>query len=423
MKTIPEIGEILKKLQLDTVEQPWHINWEKSQAVFPGQDLFFIKEDYIREANNILQLPEDAIEAFCSVYRLIRDSEELARLAWHLHMILSERKLTEEELYNKWPSLKTKLKDMSGMFTAAVLVSGFANVSNFYKSRGIPREILIDTLGDLKLWMTEYRKSYGVWGMDTAGWLSNHFTCRLFKLGRLQFIPDEFGRQLRVYKNRNTGDVVAISEAGVVYRRDGLVDGTNGIFDTRNAWTAELKTTEEYVTGNPISPFGISSRDMVTLSAGEWDCVLSKGDPILDIHIPAGEKMSHELCGRSMEQAAEFFPRYLPEVPFAAFVCASWLLEPQLQLLLPTESNIVRFQKEFYLFPIKSDHKSLYGRVFGKRDIDIAQAPRDTTLQRAVADYVLEGNNLHSGAGFILKDDLKWGEQVYINQYQRRQEK
>jgi hypothetical protein len=420
MRTIPKLGKAMEKLKLDNKEQAWQEHWDDSQAVFPGRDLFFLDDDFIKEANLILGLPEDAVNAFFRVYKLIKSSEELTRLAWHLHLMLFERRLPEEELHKNWPSMSAALNDMSGMFSAAILASGFRKAMDFYDNRGIPHEILADTLSDFRMWMLDYYNAHGVWGLDSIGWLSNHFTCRLFRLGRLQFIPEIFGRKIKVYRNRKSRKVIAFSEAGVVYRRDGLADGTNGIFDTEGAWTARLSATAEYVTGNPILPFGTITKDTATIAMEEWDCVLSNGDPILEIHIPGGEKMSHELCGDSMEQAAGFFPRYIPECPFRAFTCGSWLLEPQLQYILPGSSNIVRFQKEFYLYPIKTDHRSVYKRIFGNSEVDIAQAPRNTTLQRAVAEYVLAGNHLHAGAGFILKDDMQWGTQTYINQYKQK---
>jgi hypothetical protein len=45
--------------------------------------------------------------------------------------------------------------------------------------------------------------------------------------------------------------------------------------------------------------------------------------------------------------------------------------------------------------------------VFGKKPADLSTAPRDTQLQRVLIDYLLAGNHIHDGAGFILKDELQ----------------
>jgi hypothetical protein len=58
-----------------------------------------------------------------------------------------------------------------------------------------------------------------------------------------------------------------------------------------------------------------------------------------------------EDCRDSLRQAYAFFARYSPERPIKASFCHTWFFTPQLQQLLPPQSNVVRFQREFYLFP------------------------------------------------------------------------
>jgi hypothetical protein len=84
-------------------------------------------------------------------------------------------------------------------------------------------------------------------------------------------------------------------------------------------------------------------------------------------------------------------------------------MDPQFQAFLPASSNIVNFQKEFYLFPVRSNEDETYRRVFGTKTIDPATASRNTGLRRAILDYVAAGNQLQAAAGFLLKDDLEFG--------------
>ena len=92
----------------------------------------------------------------------------------------------------------------------------------------------------------------------------------------------------------------------------------------------------------PISPFGHAERDPVTLSRSEWEPVLCAGDPILEVHIPAGGDMMPENCRASMQQALGFFPRYFPEKPFVGFACGSWILNPELDRVYRPDSNTAR---------------------------------------------------------------------------------
>ena len=53
--------------------------------------------------------------------------------------------------------------------------------------RGISREITVQTLKDVNVWIRNYENQYGNIGLGEFRWLIFHYTSRLFRLGRLQF--------------------------------------------------------------------------------------------------------------------------------------------------------------------------------------------------------------------------------------------
>ena len=56
-----------------------------------------------------------------------------------------------------------------------------------YATLGIPKNILLDTLSDIVIWVDTYATYGNSFGLMEVGWLSNHFSAKLFRLGRLQF--------------------------------------------------------------------------------------------------------------------------------------------------------------------------------------------------------------------------------------------
>src|SRR5262249_14834788 len=144
------------------------------------------------------------------------------------------------------------------------------------------------------------------------------------------------------------GTVLALSEDGVRYRTDGRPDRTDGVNDPGSTWTAHHLDDGQEVRGYPILPAGTVMQREVRLSRREWQLILKRGDPILEMHIPRSGPLDLDLCRRSMEEALAFFPRHFPDRPFVAFSLWSWILDPQLQAMLPDTSNLVRFQREFY---------------------------------------------------------------------------
>jgi hypothetical protein len=207
-----------------------------------------------------------------------------------------------------------------------------------------------------------------------------------------------------VYRHRTKEDqVVAFPENASRCRADGQFDGADG-FNDPNAWTAAIEETAERVRGHPVTPAGTIARDRVELDVVEWQCALRRGDPILDVHIPATGPMDHDACSRSFAQAREFFPRHFPEFDYRAFNCYSWLLDPQLRDHLPSESNLVRFLNRFRLLPApNADHRQTYERVFGDPNISIEQAPAKTQLQKAIHAHVRAGGAWRNAGGIILR--------------------
>jgi len=324
----------------------------------------------------------------------------------------------------RWPSLEAlagALQQDAGMFYFLVLMSGLPEMRSIYESRSTPWDAALDTLDNVKVCMDQCRKEHGVWGLsdpDRVQWLRSHLRGELFRLGRFQFQFGLFKYKLRAFRHRTSNVVVALSEGGVSYLPDGQVNSPQRLCDTTGEWTSELTIEDDGVTGHPILPAGCALRRKVHLPTTEWQQVLAPNDPALYLHMPEGGPMTHDLCGKSFELAMEFFPRHFPERPFVCFCCESWLLDSQLQEMLPTTSNLVRFQKELYLLPYEAYDPQLFEVIFDGIPEDPAKAPRDTTLQRALLDRLVAGEHLHASAGacFLLPEDFDWGAQVYLRQ-------
>jgi hypothetical protein len=368
-------------------------------------------------------LPNHVTEQALAAARRIAADPALRALFWYCHVRLfgpgEERPRTRD-----WPLLTAALGPVAGLFNMLLLLSGTPHMQEVHRSRGIPAQVVRDTVLDLKLNLEteDYNIQYGRWGTGTTilGWLLLHRWGQLYRLGRLQFIPSEFRSPFRAYRHQGTGAVVALSEPGLDYRRDGQRDGSAGVFDP-DAWTSTLEETEHEVTGHPVSPWGYVLAEPVSLPKREWRLALAPGQPVLDIHIPAGEPMDFDRCGDSIRQALEFFPRYFPDKPFVGFACHSWILDTQFPDLLPPSSNLVRFQREVYLFPIPRGGgviRRVFGYGFEEVDgtvsaEDLVRLPRTTSMQRAFAAYMEAGGRFRGGGCFLLKEDVDWGGAVY----------
>ena len=83
------------------------------------------------------------------------------------------------------------LKKQSDMMRLAVILLCAVRVHEKYNEKGISNEIYYHTMSDIKIWCENNNNK----GLKEYGWLKNHVSFELFRLGRLQF-------QLYECKNR-----------------------------------------------------------------------------------------------------------------------------------------------------------------------------------------------------------------------------
>jgi hypothetical protein len=384
----------------------------------PSGVLPFLMGGQIAENGKLAGFESDVIAHLQSVAHRITADADLTRLAWHCHYRLFRSKSFSRSEARHWRMPTDFLGDDAGAFYLLVALSGVPTAREFHQSRNVPQSVALDTYSDTSLWAQDYFAYHGTWGLEPwiLPWLFGHLCGDLYRLGRLQFVQRTFRQKLHAFRHRATREVIALSADEVRYRSDGQLDGTGGEFDPENGWTARLLVDEKQVVGTPIHPGGYALKQEVTLSLDEWERILSPSEPILEIHIPAGSRMDFDACGDSLRQAIDFFPRYFPDRPFKGFCCTSWLLNTQFEDWLSDDSNMLRFQREFYLFPIYSGGRSGFDRIFGRNVDDPAAAPRATQLQRVILAHLEAGGYLRNGGALLFAEDLDWGSQVYRRQ-------
>lgn len=128
---------------------------------------------------------------------------------------------------------------------------------------------------------------------------------------------------------------------------------------------------------------------------------LKPGDPLLHLHIPSsGEPFHREARLDSYRRAREYFGRPL------VCVCNSWMLWPDYETLLPENSNIADFRKEFHLLSHSQKDEFEDGwRIFGAAwDGPMEDLPEKSRLQRAFKRHLLGGGTAGTGLGVLVFD-------------------
>ena len=410
--------DIIAKLSLEDYREILKSEWKDSEKTFPHGKLPFLRTEQIEKSAKLGNLDAETVKYLVekAVPEIEKDSY-LIRLIWHeYHLLyLSDRPLKSNAA--KLPHLENLIGEFAYAFNLLLVLAGYTHAIKLHKKLGIPDDIAKDTYSDLAVWCSFYRESRKVTGLTTRilGWMQKHLSGKLFRVGRLQYVWSEFPGKIVVYRSRKTGLLQALAEDELNFNSAGQFDGVDGIYDKKGVWTSRLECGNSLVSGNPVSPLGFAEKRKITLNLSEWEKVMSHGDKVLDIHIPAIGPMTIELCADSINRASDFFTEYLSERHFKAFSCCSWFLDMQFEEFLSETSNVIRFQREFFLYPIPVGASESLWRIFGEGALKshVKDYPRNTSMQKSAAAFLEEGGHLRAGGSFYLKDDLPFGRQLY----------
>lgn len=140
------------------------------------------------------------------------------------------------------------------------------------------------------------------------------------------------------------------------------------------------------------------------LSCGK---VLKKGGHFINIHIPSrGIPLTDEVRFASYRAAYPHFTSLFTD-GIVIFGCSSWLLYPRHKEFLPGRMNLLKFMEDFEIVTSQETPDDFHDkwRIFGRyTDLPDNQLPKDTTLRKSYAEWLLAGNPAGRGFGVFAFD-------------------
>lgn len=300
------------------------------------------------------------------------------------------------------------------------------------RDHDIPEQIIADTYADIGLWAKRCKRQLGHWGLadPSPNWLPLHLDCKIFRVGRFQFIPKLFRPDFnaRFFRNNETGKVLALTAGDIEFRKDGQVSGTGEIYADENGFRGFFREETGTVSGIVIDPAGFARNETATLCLSEWTEILKEGMPILDLHIPVDGDFDMETLRKTMTDMAQFAQTHEKAIgelsgikgPYTAFVLASWLLDAQLDGILPPSSRLVQHLRQYYLLPALAKGYNSTFWIFDGREVDFNNIPPEeikTGLQRNIIDFMRKGGRTRHNVGVVMLDDVhNFGTEFYRRQ-------
>ena len=382
---------------------------EANAAEFPAASANLLSEAELLESRAMAGLGPEVDAELLALARTIRGDRTLLFLYFHCCRLAYELGgLHHMAAAWKWPSFDPLLPGRGNAFLLLVALSAVPRIGRIHRVLKVTPDVTRATCSDIAIWVATWREFHnGELGvpLTCVHWLRWHVRGELFRLGRLQFHPTIWSEPLRVYRRRSDGEVLILAEPDLRFTPEGFHDGAGGRLHPE-AWHSVWDERDGRVTANRILPNGRAGRQSVTIALEEWRLALDSSSAVLNTHIPRGSRISLSEWGESIRRGFEFFRTVRPVVAVpAACGCKSWMFDPRLQELLPETSGLVTLQRHTAVFPLRSRaERSGLSFIFGDDNIDLDHAPRDTSLRRAVIDF-LKGGGALSGGGMVLFED------------------
>lgn len=399
-----DVRSVLRAIQEPEIFGGAPPRWDEAMAAMPENLPAFLDVAALSERRAAAGLPAARDPLLREVVAEVAADPALLRFAWYVHWQMFGA--PKRDVPWGLPTLTARLGRRAGMFYELLALEFPVRLAVWHRSLGYPPDVTTQTVRQISAFEGNHMRGRGFPGLYETQfpWLATYLSNNYVRLGRFEYLlANHYG--VNVWKRARDGRVLALADDGARVDENGL--RLPGNAPANAGWTARQEASADAVTGYPIDPAGRVVRKQVRLARSDWAPCLKKGMPVLDLHIPAGGGMNWEAVIDSFAQALEFFSRHHPDRLFTALVCQTWFLDPQLENILPSSSNILRLQRAVYLVPTPPNPGGLWFVFLNDGAIkDPAALPRDSALRRALADFLKAGGTWNGGGMFLLPEDM-----------------
>lgn len=383
----------------------WEAFYPEVEADFSANGTVYTDPEYYQNLHDKYGILNKYLDLYKEAAVEIGKNRDLS-----LCLALLCRALQDREFHNKDTNGFTPPKHGDGeyhlaydMLTALAIASEADMCFALARERKLPKDH-VDYVMNLPEDGIDYfkKRNNGNPGYSLLWWYQLAIDCDLFRLGRLEIqLHHKFGGRCQVFEGP-AGQQIALAHDMNIHR-SGRTLGSLYCEDKEGAFlSAVVETADSYV-GYPLDDAGLVSNIAITLPKSDWKRILSRGDEVISLHIPAGGGLTEEAVDDAIAQAREFVATYFPDYKYKAFDCHSWLLDPQLIQLTGEHTNISKFCKRFRPITHHSKGEAVYNFVFMKSDMNfrVEDLPENSSLERALKKHFLSGKAIYETYGYF----------------------
>ncbi len=342
----------------------------------------YMKEDFARVRDALLSDRDNLLYSYFLHEVLKTRSRDLIKT------VCAPRAEEKSELYDTLPIF--------------ALLAEIPAMLEEHKRRGIPEDVSESTVNMFENQTQDFIDLNGHLGIrGYLFWMLHFLDTKILRVGRFNLEYTTFHNDYDVF---DTKDGLLMMPTAGRFHRSGQMLGSIGCEDEEGAFDGALCETEDSYIGYAVRN-GICTKEKVTLKKSECTRLLTKGDTVISVHIPSGGPMTDEISERDLARGGQIIEKCIGEVK--AFICSSWLLDPQIPALLGKETNLTRFGARYERAPIQSAGGGVYSYVFlAPTSTPVDELPEKTSFARAVKAHLKNGGHIYGSVGVFKKSDL-----------------
>lgn len=326
----------------------------------------------------------------------VKKDDDNILYAYMLYLAMEARDMAAiKALSSPNKELNDEKYDLLPMFSLLYCVPALVDE---LRKKGLPEDIINATLNMYENQTQDFVDLYGHYGISVyVGWMMKFVNCEIIRVGRFNFEICNYSKDFDVFENNGK---LAVLPKGVTFHRSGQILGSIGCTDTEGSFTADITETDEYYEGCLIEN-GIAKNIKRRLNKSQWKKVLTKGDRVINYHIPTGGKLDYDSCQKDIARGKEVINRCFGEVK--GFFCLTWIIDPQIKKIMGRDTNLTKFADMFEKFPLKSQGHDIFEYVFVcSPDTPLEQLPEKSGFAKAIKQHLINGGHIWGAQGFAL---------------------
>ena len=400
------LHELMERAGCEKWPAHWECIYEDAMEEYEKNGCPLASSEYYTVLTEKYGMLEGVLELYQQAAIQIAQDEALSRLMVLLCVALRDRdKITEDlEEYGGPKAPLGKVALGYNMFNGLAICSMADYCYEKLQKRGLPQEVIKNVMCMPEKGVESYREKHdNEPGYENFSWYQRAIDCTLFNVGRLQIeVFEAMPDGVWVLENKK-GEQVALAYEMMLHK-SGFQLGAVGFEEEEGSWSATVTETKEYWEGHPYAEDGRVESRVVRLCKSEWKKILCKGDPVIGLHIPEAGKLTPDLIDETMIRIKAFLEEYYPDYPYKAFVCHSWLMDPQLISLVGEDSNIAKFNQRFRKLTRKCFGLAVFIFIFKKDPgtFRLEELPEKTRLERALKAHYMSGKKIYELTGYFM---------------------